>query len=60
MTVTDGGKLSLDLRALQSSKSYKIGVMLCQSGQATEEEMYNNGECLLSALTKGLLHQFIS
>ena len=59
MTVTDGGKLSLDLCALQSSKLYKIGVMLCQGGQATEEEMYNNGECLLSALTKGSLHLFV-
>lgn len=22
---------------------FKIGVLLCQSGQSTEEEMYNNG-----------------
>jgi len=34
----------VDMCWLQSSKSYKIGVMLCRSGQATEEEMYNNGD----------------
>ena len=32
------------LCVLQCCKSYKIGVMLCRSGQATEEEMYNNGQ----------------
>ena len=32
---------------LQSSKAYKIGVMFCRCGQATEEEMYGNGELLV-------------
>jgi len=31
---------------LQSSKAYKIGIMFCRRGQATEEEMYNNGQFL--------------
>ena len=26
------------------SRHYKIGVLYCRSGQATEEEMYNNEE----------------
>ena len=36
----------------QLTQHYKIGIMYCRPGQATEEEMYNNGEILyLETLT---------
>jgi len=37
---------------LQSSKAYKIGVMFCRRGQATEEEMYGNGESVSQSINQ--------
>ena len=34
----------LKIFVFQITKTYKIGIMYCKAGQATEEEMYNNGE----------------
>lgn len=37
---TEETLLKLDEQGL--SRQYKVGVMYCRAGQATEEEMYNN------------------
>lgn len=42
---------------MQISNTYKVGIMYCKAAQASEEEMYNNGEnvCLLLSCLQELI-----